>query len=79
MSKRCIVIGAGISGLCFAERYRRLNPGAELTVLEASPRVGASSRPAAKTATRASSAPRRSSMTAPASPACSTTSACASA
>ncbi|PIE23199.1 MAG: protoporphyrinogen oxidase [Planctomycetota bacterium] len=40
MSKRVLVIGAGISGLSFAERYLRLVPDAELRVLEASSHIG---------------------------------------
>ena len=40
MSRRCLVVGAGISGLAFADRYRRLAPDADVQVLEASPRIG---------------------------------------
>ena len=37
---RVVVVGAGISGLCTAHRLARDVPGLELTVLEASARVG---------------------------------------
>lgn len=40
MTQRCLVIGAGISGLAFADRYHRLVPDADLKILEASGRAG---------------------------------------
>lgn len=40
MTERVVVVGAGIAGLCFAERLLRLRPDVELRVLEASDRAG---------------------------------------